>query len=124
MAEGQIIRTGLADQGLALFSRASAVPEDRNEAAWYVEGGTVYKGLAQHGDALAAGAGFTKMSEDFPSRNGDPAHHETVLELTYLSALIYGHVRLQPDFQYIFNPGGTERAADAIVTGLRVVLSF
>jgi porin len=56
---------------------------------------------------------------------------ETVLELTY-QAPVTPWLTLQPDFQYIFNPGGgvasstnpTRRIGDAAVLGLRGVVIF
>ncbi|MEA3188999.1 MAG: porin [Chthoniobacter sp.] len=122
-AERQVSGTD-GSAGLSLFTRASAVPDDRNEAAWYAEGGAVYEGLVHTGDRLGAGVSFTKISDRFPHGAGEAAHHETVLELTYQTALMLDHLRLQPDFQYILNPGGATRAQDAVVAGLRAIVDF
>ena len=61
-----------------------------------------------------------------PIRSG-----EAVLELTYRFQLT-GWWQLQPDFQYIFNPGGGivnpnmpgRRVADSAILGLRTAISF
>jgi len=123
-AEGQVLRTGTGNRGVTVFSRASVAPDNRNIATWYLETGGVYTGLFYQGDTLGLGANYTKMSDEFPAKNGVPAHHETILELTYQSAEIAHHLRIQPDFQYVWNPGGTTRAADAIIAGLRFVLWY
>lgn len=52
-----------------------------------------------------------------------PARTETGVELT-LSDRIAPHISLQPDVQYIVNPGGDHAAKDALVTTLRVMLDF
>ena len=64
--------------------------------------------------------------QPFPVRSG-----EAVLELTYQHKLAEWW-QVQPDFQYIFNPGGgianpilpTRRIGDAAVLGLRSVVTF
>jgi porin len=56
---------------------------------------------------------------------------EAVLELTYRFQLT-GWWQLQPDFQYIFNPGGgvpnpitpTKRIGNAAIPGIRMVITF
>lgn len=52
-----------------------------------------------------------------------PARSETQLELTY-SDLLFGMVTVQPDIQYVFNPGGDRDAPDAVVIGLRLGVEF
>lgn len=54
---------------------------------------------------------------------GDPAHAETALELTY-SDRIAPHVRLQPDIQFIRDPGADRARDDVIVTTLRVIVEL
>jgi porin len=51
------------------------------------------------------------------------SHHENVLEITYLANLTTWF-SLQPDFQYIFNPGGYGRTPDAVVCGIRFNVTF
>ena len=51
-----------------------------------------------------------------------PAGSETALELTYL-VHISDWLALQPDLQYVINPGNAPTARNALVPGLRVALS-
>jgi porin len=51
------------------------------------------------------------------------SHHENVLEITYLANLTEWF-SLQPDFQYIFNPGGFGRTPNAAVAGIRFNVTF
>jgi carbohydrate-selective porin OprB len=53
-----------------------------------------------------------------------PAHHEHILEATYLAVFDDDHFAVQPDFQYIFNPSGTGRIPNAVVAGLRIIITF
>lgn len=114
-------------QGLRCFAHLGEAPSDRNIVAFYTDGGLDYQGLVPSRDAdiLALGLSFTKVSRDAVDATGLPvaAHHETVLELTYL-APINDHLSIQPDFQYIFNPGATIRQPNAVVAGLRFNLTF
>ncbi len=52
-----------------------------------------------------------------------PARGETALELTYADEVVPG-LTLQPDVQWIFQPGGNAAAADSAVATLRMVYAF
>ena len=53
---------------------------------------------------------------------GRPAHAETAIELTYRRAIL-PWLTVQPDIQYIFDPGADGSLEDALVLGLRIELS-
>lgn len=120
--EGELFRTGSCAVGG--FARAGAVPEDRNVAAWYLEGGATCCGLFCAGDSLVAGVSYTRFSSRLPAAGSEPTHHETVIELTYQTALLFQCLRVQPDVQYICNPGGVIAAPDAVVLGLRCLVLY
>lgn len=48
---------------------------------------------------------------------------ETVLELSYIIQLTK-NLQLQPDLQWIIQPGGTGNIPDALVAGFQVGLTF
>jgi porin len=126
----------------AVFARAGIVPSDRNLNDIYADAGILYKGpfgraddqtgiavaYVHIGDAARAfDADVQRLTGQFhPIRSG-----ETVLELTYRFQLT-GWWQLQPDFQYVFNPGGgianpiapTRRIGDATIVGLRMSITF
>ena len=53
--------------------------------------------------------------------NGDFA--ETALEISYQAA--FGkHVVLQPDFQFVFDPGADSTIGNAVIAGARLEISF
>ncbi len=50
--------------------------------------------------------------------------HEIALELTYKLRFLGGALFLQPDLQYILQPGGTGQIPDAFVAGLQAGVNF
>ena len=127
---------------VSVFARAGITPSDRNLNDIYVDAGILYKGpfgraddqtgiavaYAHIGDAARAfDADIQRFTGQFhPTRSG-----EVVLELTYRVQLTEW-CQLQPDFQYVFNPGGgivnpnapNQRVGDAAVLGLRTAITF
>ena len=51
------------------------------------------------------------------------SHHETILELSY-QAVVNSWLTLQPDLQYVFNPGAVGHQQNAVVAGLRFTVNF
>ncbi len=126
----------------AVFTRVMGAPSDRNLVDFYVDGGLVYKGpfgraADQVGLAVAharVGRAATGFDADVARFTGSPypiRSSETALELTYRLQLAPWW-QLQPDFQYVFNPGGglpnpnapTRRLSAAAVFGLRTAITF
>lgn len=116
-----------AAQGLAVFGRFAIAPPDRSLVAYDTEAGVTYTGLfsGRDGDVLGAGFIYSRISPDARTDTGArlPTHHEAVIELSYQAALTR-YLTIQPDFQYIMNPGAVHPARDAIVAGMRFGLAF
>jgi porin len=129
-----------------LFARAAVAPSDRNLIDFYVDLGLTFKGLVplpgRENDTLGIGFGYASISSavrasDFAASlaSGVPGpirDYEAVLELTYQAQIQNGWT-IQPDFQYIFHPGGNvpnPRSAsgapikDAAVFALRATLRY
>lgn len=110
------------DGGAGVFLRAMGAPGDRNEINMFVDGGVTYKGaFGRPDDTIGLGVGWARVSET--GRTG-----ETVLELTY-QARLAPWWSVQPDFQYVFNPGGgidhpDRRIGDAAILGIRTTITF
>jgi len=49
--------------------------------------------------------------------------HEAELEAMYI-AKVYRGVSIEPDIQYIINPGGTPRTHNALSLGLQLSVTF
>ena len=128
IADQQLWRKpGSKDQGLSGFLRIGGTPEDRNAVPFYFDTGFNYKGPLPGRDKDIAGLGlsYTNLSGNVLDAEGNPpiTHHETILEATY-KIQVRDWLTVQPDFQYIFNPGGTQNAPNAVVAGLRCVVNF
>ncbi|MGO4722509.1 MULTISPECIES: carbohydrate porin [unclassified Inquilinus] len=144
LADQMIYRVpGTKDQGLGLFARIMAAPGDRNEVDLFVNAGASYKGLlaGRPDDTAGLGVVYARIGARARDLDADVAAFsgsgrpirsgETVLEATY-QAQIAPWWTLQPDFQYVFSPGGhipdpedpSRPIGDAAVLGLRTTVTF
>jgi porin len=142
---------GVADQtvwrgeaaSLSLFTRAGAVPSDRNLVSFYIDGGAGIKGLipGRADDTLTIGAAYQKISSDAAALDEDTLRfagppypirdEEVVFEMSYQAQIAPWWI-LQPDFQYIVHPGGNVpnpnnpavAVKNAAVLGLRSTIKF
>lgn len=113
-------------QGLTVFGQAGMSPSNKNDMSKYIGGGLHYIGPIPKRDkdrvgiAVANGSFATRLNYvgyDNTNRTGS----ETVLEAFY-RVQINPWFYLQPDVQFIMNPGGTYNNSVAI--GLRSVITF
>jgi porin len=126
-----------ADRTINFFARAMGTPlEDRNLLDFSMNAGfTFHEPIPHRGDdTFGIGMGYAKVSSGtsdldrdtggIPVRSG-----ETFVEVTYQYELT-PWCELQPDFQYVFNPGGGvnndagQRVKDEAVFGLRMNIIF
>jgi porin len=130
-----------APQALGVFARVMGAPNDRNLISFSANAGATLKAPlpGRDSDTLGLGFGIAKVSNavngsdtesstgtGFPGRTS-----ETFLELTYQVQLTPWW-QVQPDFQYVFNPGGGvpnpntpgKRIGDEAVFGLRSTVTF
>lgn len=135
---------GTEDGGLGVFARVSGSPGDRNLVDVYVDGGFTYKGLipGRPDDTFGVSASYARISDayrgfdrDSVLFNGTPSpirSSEAMVEVTYQAQIVPGWT-VQPDFQYIFRPGGgvvNSRSPvmalekDAAVVGLRTTIRY
>lgn len=148
---------GSPDRGIGAFGRVSASPGDRNLIGFYADGGLTFKGMiaARPDDTfgisvgyarIASGArGFDRDTRAFGITAGlDPEtglyagapllvrSSEALIEVTYQAQIVPGWT-VQPDFQYVFRPGGNIANArdpagaaikDAAVFGLRTTIRY
>ena len=126
-----------SENGFYLFGRGSVLPADRNFTSLSTEAGAVYKGIFRRerdtSDSLGLGFAYSDISKNVRHAN-DVARKEggleiprldfeSVLEATYVLP-INSHWQLQPDFQWVIHPGGSNRFHDAIVLGLRSIITL
>jgi porin len=109
---------------LDVFLRYGVADDRFNTLREYMGAGAVLTGLApsrpddQLGLAIASG----HIGSPWRRAGGDFVEgHETAIELTY-SAQLTDWLRVQPDIQYIINPGADRSLENALVIGIRFEL--
>jgi len=118
-----------SDQGLGWFGRVAFTPEDRNFLNFYFDVGLTYKGLIPTRNEDAMGVAFAYAQLGNTARNtlidevSIGVGAEMVLEITYQCQLT-PWLSMQPDVQYIINPGSTQDLSNAFVIGARASVSF
>ncbi|MFA9476489.1 MAG: carbohydrate porin [Filomicrobium sp.] len=123
--------------GMGLFGRVVGMPSDRNLIDFYADGGIAFLGMVPNrpDDSLAIGVAYTGISNKAHASDLNAAlpvarNYEALLEICYTMQLAPGWT-LQPDFQYIWQPGGNVPNAsgkgavgNAAVVGARTKISF
>ena len=138
MDQGIWRRPGSEDQGLNFFLRMGGGPSDRNLISFYADAGIGFRApfVSRPDDVVTLGAAYGNISIDAAraDRLADPPipvrNYEAVIELSYTATIVPGW-SIQPDLQYLFNPGGNVQNPDgsgtipnALVLGLRTTLAF
>lgn len=132
------------NDGASVFLRASGSPADRSLVDVYADVGIAYKGLlpGRSDDTIGLAFGLSRISPQARGLDADTIlatgivtprrSSEAVIEATYQAVLGPG-VTLQPDFQYVFRPGGGianprdaggARLRNAAVFGLRGTIRY
>ena len=106
---------------LAAFLQLGIADEDVAPLPLHVGGGLVRQGLFEGRDRDALGLASTWV--ELNHRAGFDESHEWTTELFY-RVQINGWLAVQPDFQYVVNPGGDAALDDAFVVSLRIESVF
>jgi porin len=118
-------------KGVGIFARFIGAPEDRNLIDVYFDGGVTFTGMFRRrpNDALAIGFAYTNISDEvsaFDRDLGEPVarNYDALIEVAYTFEVKPGFT-VQPDFQYIWQPGGNVAGVDdAVVVGARSSIAF
>ena len=123
-------------KGVAVFARVMGAPSDRNLIDFYTDMGVTFIGMipGRPADGLGIGFAYVRISDTvhaFDVDLGAPVarNYESALEICYTIQVRPGWT-LQPDFQYIWQPGGNvtdhagRRVEDAAVIGIRTTINF
>ncbi len=122
-------------KGIGLFARVAGAPADRNLMDFYVDGGLQFSGFiaSRPDDTFGAAVGYGRISNRVADADIVAGlltrDYEAVLEVNYTAQIMPGWT-LQPEFQYIWHPGGSvlheggARVKDAAVFGLRTAISY
>jgi porin len=132
-----------ADRTFNVFFRGMGTPEvNRNLVDFSVNAGFNFREpfLHRDDDSFGIGMGWAQVSPRAAGLDGDTQFYsgsytprrssETFVEMTYQYA-VTPWLQMQPDIQYVFNPGGgianngaTTKVADELVIGLRTNILF
>ncbi len=115
------------DQGLGMFFQFGWAPGNRNAIQEYYGGGLVYKGLISGRDDDLLGLAFANAIFGSGFRAESAAGGDVLKSNETATELFYKYqyspfISIQPDLQYIANPGGLYR--DALVAGARFEVVF
>lgn len=131
-------------KGVGGFARIAASPSDRNLMNLYAEAGLTFMGVWKERpyDTFGCAAVFSQLSPSISAFDRDAAFfagqalpvrtYELALELAYQAQIGPSWI-VEPDFQYIFRPGGgvldpvhpaIGKIPDAAVLGARTSISF
>lgn len=130
LGEYQLYRESFdSNQGMAIFARYGLANDDINQLQNYFGAGLVYTGLfpGRDEDQLGLAIAIASNGDKFKlqqQNSGSPVEDkETTIELTYRTQILPWLV-IQPDVQFIKNPGMDPAISDATVIGLRAEIIF
>ncbi len=127
--DGKSVLTEKSDQGLGCFGRVALGPQDRNFIGFYFDTGLTYKGLIPNrnddtfGVAFAFGQLTNGARESLSDEGSRAVGAEVVFEVSY-QCQVTPWLAVQPDLQYILNPGATQDHSNALVIGARASITF
>ena len=119
--EQMVYREAESDQGLSVFCAFIHAPLERiNTLPYFASAGVSYRGLlpGRDADSAAFALYYGGFSRDLPDQT-----YELVLEWTYAIAFSR-RVALQPNIQYVMNPGGRAKVDNALVVGVQLWIEF
>ena len=132
-----------AARAVGVFARVMGAPGDRNLIDFSVNGGVTLKAPlpGRDNDTFGVGFGVAKLSGAAVGLSQDIGFYtqtpypvrssETFIEVTY-QAQVAPWLQVQPDFQYVFNPGGgipnpnnpSQRIGNEVILGTRANVTF
>ncbi|MGE3537478.1 MAG: carbohydrate porin [Candidatus Tectimicrobiota bacterium] len=122
LGEALLIPGRDATQGLGGFLQLGFADSDRNPIAVYLGTGLTYTGLlpGREQDVLGFAMAQARNSSAFlRTQAANTPRAETTLEWSYRAVLL-PWLQLQPDVQYVMNPGTNPELANALALTLRV----
>jgi porin len=122
MAEGVLLNHGEAELGA--WIRGGVASDRVNPIGLYLGGGATYGTENQTVGLAIAHARLGDPAVRAGRAAGQaPLRAETAIELSYAHRL-HDHIMLQPDIQYVINPGWDRTVDNALVGGVRLHLTL
>ncbi len=121
-AEGIVYADDVAQRSASAFVRYGTANGALNPIDRYAGAGAVLSGFVPRrpDDRIGVSVAIARFGSDYRAAN-DARSHETAIELTY-RARVNDRMQIQPDIQYIINPGADRTLENALVFGIRLEL--
>lgn len=110
-------------QGLGAFFRYGYANSKRNDIVNFWSIGLQYQGLLEARDDDVLGVGYAQGFFSDKAGSTFTDDYESVLEI-YYSIVVTPWLNISPSVQYIANPGGDKTISDAVVPGVRALMTF
>jgi len=110
-------------QGLSVYGRIGRASPAFNNFAMYFGAGAVYSGLFPARPADEFGFAVAWAETGSPRRRTAAGKREVNLELTY-SARLHANFAVQPNVQWVINPGADPGLGNALVLGVRLMFDW
>jgi porin len=120
-AEAPVYSSAESGRESFAFLRYGIANDELNVLDSYLGAGVTVTGLlpSRPADEFGVALASASVGDPYGRSNATAADaHETTIEVTY-SARINKWLRLQPDIQYVINPGADPELGNALVLGLR-----
>lgn len=136
----QIFASSDGTETVSAFARVMGAPSDRNLIDFYADGGLVFSGFipGRPDDTFGVAAAIAGVSERARDLDRDTIafgtsvpirDDEILLEANYIAQIVPGWT-FQPDFQYVWRPGGNvagddgKPRGDAAIIGARTTINY
>jgi len=109
------------DQGLTPWASLTlSSDESINTFPFFIMGGFVYKGLVpnRNDDKATFGFAYGSLSDDLENKD-----YELMFELAHIYQAT-PWLQIQPDAQWIANPGGSSDIPNAVVVGVQLAVDI
>lgn len=128
--------TRASQRGLAIFGSVMATArEDISQLPWFFTAGFICRGpfSSRPTDLVGVAAAYGHFSGDlFDAQSREhvtdptinPQTYESVIEASYRFRFYNNSLFIQPNIQYVINPGGTGKYNDALVLGCQAGINF
>jgi porin len=121
----QVYNNEAKNRDLTAFFRFGMATEDTLQTDWSYQAGIVGTGWVSCRPEGEIGVGFTQAhnGDDYQTAAAPTDNSEHGFEIYYRD-LITPAIAIQPDLQYVVNPGTDTTTDDALVAGIRLNVNF
>lgn len=113
------------DSYLGAFVQGGIAPSNINQVNYYLGGGIHLNGMLpqRFNDAFGLAFAYANISNAYRQNDNTIENGETALEFTY-KIHVFEHYSIQPNLQYVINPGADRTIDDALVATIRFNISL